>query len=106
MDYKQFNEMFPLSEKCWKGYKQLGMKDKDGKKVPNCVKEEDILEKSPSPEEIEKFHTSLDKLVHDTFGERPEEKNCDSDKKDKVVPEFKKKSKQVELNPKIENGTT
>tara|TARA_Y100000593_G_scaffold82630_1_gene155362 strand:+ start:941 stop:1345 length:405 start_codon:yes stop_codon:yes gene_type:complete len=24
---------------CWKGYKQIGMKDKDGKKVPNCVPE-------------------------------------------------------------------
>lgn len=22
---------------CWKGYKQVGLKDKDGKKVPNCV---------------------------------------------------------------------
>jgi hypothetical protein len=28
-----------LSEKspCWDGYKQIGMKDKDGKQVPNCV---------------------------------------------------------------------
>lgn len=28
-----------LSEKspCWKGYKQIGMKEKDGKQVPNCV---------------------------------------------------------------------
>ena len=28
-----------LSEKapCWKGYKQIGMKDKNGKQVPNCV---------------------------------------------------------------------
>jgi hypothetical protein len=28
-----------LSEKapCWKGYKQIGMKDKDGREVPNCV---------------------------------------------------------------------
>ena len=25
---------------CWVGYKQIGMKDKGGKKVPNCVKEE------------------------------------------------------------------
>jgi len=25
---------------CWKGYKKLGMKIKDGKKVPNCVQEE------------------------------------------------------------------
>jgi len=22
---------------CWKGFKQVGMKDKNGKKVPNCV---------------------------------------------------------------------
>ena len=22
---------------CWDGYKQLGMKDKNGKQVPNCV---------------------------------------------------------------------
>jgi hypothetical protein len=25
---------------CWDGYKMLGMKDKDGKKVPNCIPEE------------------------------------------------------------------
>ena len=24
-------------ENCWKGYKQIGMKKKDGKQVPNCV---------------------------------------------------------------------
>jgi hypothetical protein len=22
---------------CWKGYEQIGMKDKGGKQVPNCV---------------------------------------------------------------------
>jgi hypothetical protein len=26
-----------LTESCWKGYKQVGMKEKDGKQVPNCV---------------------------------------------------------------------
>lgn len=26
-----------LIEDCWKGYKQVGMKDKGSKKVPNCV---------------------------------------------------------------------
>ena len=25
------------ADPCWKGYKQIGMKDKDGKQVPNCV---------------------------------------------------------------------
>ena len=27
------------ADPCWKGYKQVGMKDKDGKQVPNCVPE-------------------------------------------------------------------
>jgi hypothetical protein len=25
------------SDPCWKGYEKLGMKIKNGKKVPNCV---------------------------------------------------------------------
>jgi len=29
---------------CWKGYKQIGMKKKGGKEVPNCVPEEQQLE--------------------------------------------------------------
>ena len=27
------------SDPCWKGYKQVGMKDKNGREVPNCVPE-------------------------------------------------------------------
>ena len=35
-----------MTEACWEGYKQVGMKDKGGKMVPNCVpiNEEDIIE--------------------------------------------------------------
>ncbi len=29
------------NDPCWEGYEQYGMKDKDGKKVPNCVKKAD-----------------------------------------------------------------
>jgi hypothetical protein len=29
----------PIDEKCWVGYKQVGMKKKGDKVVPNCVKE-------------------------------------------------------------------
>jgi hypothetical protein len=28
-------------EPCWDGYKMVGMKVKNGKKVPNCVPEKD-----------------------------------------------------------------
>jgi hypothetical protein len=31
--------MKDMNESCWKGYKQFGMKNKGGKKVPNCIKE-------------------------------------------------------------------
>ena len=34
---------------CWKGYKAKGTKTKDGKEVPNCVKEEEIQEKKLDP---------------------------------------------------------
>ena len=37
--FKQFTE-----DPCWSGYKQIGMKKKNGKKVPNCVPEESIEE--------------------------------------------------------------
>ncbi len=37
LKYKEFiNEQ--KKNPCWKGYKQIGTKLKDGKKVPNCVK--------------------------------------------------------------------
>jgi len=29
---------------CWKGYKQIGMKDKNGKQVPNCVPIDEVEE--------------------------------------------------------------
>ena len=38
---KTFKE---FTEACWDGYKQIGMKKKNGKKVPNCVPEEEIEE--------------------------------------------------------------
>jgi len=27
----------PIAKACWKGYEMIGMKNKGGKKVPNCV---------------------------------------------------------------------
>jgi hypothetical protein len=40
-DYESDNEEEDkwnnLQKACWEGYKQVGMKDKNGKKVPNCV---------------------------------------------------------------------
>lgn len=37
MREKVISEMNEAENPCWKGYEQIGMKMKDGKKVPNCV---------------------------------------------------------------------
>ena len=36
-EYGDSNESIKEESPCWKGYKQVGMKDKGGKQVPNCV---------------------------------------------------------------------
>ena len=53
--FKQFIEEVKkptgeLKKACWKGYTAVGMKMKDGRKVPNCVPEEveHLDEKSPA----------------------------------------------------------
>ena len=35
----KLKELIKEEDPCWKGYKQIGMKKKKGKKVPNCVPE-------------------------------------------------------------------
>lgn len=91
MDYKQFNDKFPLFEVEGNFENKLTMS---------------ITEKVPTEKEIEDFHDKLDTLVHDTFGKSPEEKKCE-DKKNVVSFKPKSKNKNVELNPKMEdNGTT
>ena len=55
-DYKFKSFTQPVSEKCWDGYKQLGMKKKGEKVVPNCVKEDTIDE-----------NKSGDSSLHDWF---------------------------------------
>jgi len=38
-----------IQKACWKGYTQRGMKEKNGRKVPNCVPVEQKVDKAASP---------------------------------------------------------
>jgi len=50
-DYLQ--EKKAADDPCWKGYKQVGMKTKDGKQVPNCVPEADEgVDESDAPTNV------------------------------------------------------
>jgi hypothetical protein len=38
LSFKEY--LLEKEDPCWKGYRQLGMKKKNGKEVPNCIPEE------------------------------------------------------------------
>ena len=44
LTFKEY--MTEAEDPCWKGYRQLGMKKKKGKEVPNCIPEEDELDEA------------------------------------------------------------
>jgi hypothetical protein len=48
----KLSEILTEKEPCWKGYKQIGMKEKDGRQVPNCVPINELSEKSSGVEEF------------------------------------------------------
>jgi hypothetical protein len=49
------NESVNEAAPCWKGYKQVGMKDKGGRQVPNCVPEGKVNEASRVPKMYVKY---------------------------------------------------
>jgi hypothetical protein len=55
----------PVDEACWTGYKQVGMKKKGKKIVPNCVPEQTLVDKIL--EEIQEASKSGDDSLHDWF---------------------------------------
>lgn len=41
-DFKEIPNETQDNDPCWEGYEQFGMKDKNGKQVPNCVSEDNL----------------------------------------------------------------
>tara|TARA_R110002020_G_scaffold16421_4_gene57942 strand:+ start:750 stop:2483 length:1734 start_codon:yes stop_codon:yes gene_type:complete len=48
---KSWESWLEKNDPCWEGYEQYGMKDKDGKKVPNCIKKNNAIETSHKEDE-------------------------------------------------------
>jgi hypothetical protein len=48
-EYGQNEARIAEDSPCWKGYKQVGMKDKGGRQVPNCVPNESIIKEAGVP---------------------------------------------------------
>ena len=74
------------NEACWSGYKQVGMKDKGGKKVPNCVPEDMSIEDAMKvdgyiPESYEEGEDYANHTKEVTPGEKADKKPMDSKKR-------------------------
>jgi hypothetical protein len=79
----------PIDEKCWVGYKQVGMKKKGNKVVPNCVKEEELNEihkQAHTPHEVPS--TNLKKLVKKAVTRIDTDADGDVDHNDKAKGEL------------------
>ena len=67
---------------CWKGYKQVGMKDKNGRQVPNCVPNESVVNEAPNTgERIQNLNNRI-KVLRDKISatKSPEQKKLFSDR--------------------------
>ncbi len=52
------------NKSCWKGYKAIGLKDKDGRKVPNCVPiEEYTIDDSEVLEFLHELKTCMEESI-------------------------------------------
>ena len=67
LDMSEADEL--QQEACWVGYKQVGMKKKGDRQVPNCVKE-DLQEADLTKSQTKKAHDMADKLPKKDFRQR------------------------------------
>jgi hypothetical protein len=90
-----------LGDACWKGYTAVGTKEKDGKKVPNCVpvKEEDLDELSDDPHALS-LMTNYEKMrdKEDEVRERKRKVKYSSDRS--TLPALEKELKKAEGSTK------
>ena len=57
MESSKLKNLMPEADgPCWKGYKQIGMKDKGGRQVPNCVPNESVVKENKSDCGCNKVH--------------------------------------------------
>ena len=65
----RIKELVEKSDPCWKGYKQIGMKKKGGRKVPNCVPANEAA--NPAQQAAIAIAKKKKKGVAETTGDKP-----------------------------------
>ena len=86
---------------CWKGYKQVGMKDKGGRQVPNCVPNESVVKEiSGRTPKIFVKTAAVEKKIKELMADRkkavvPYNSETDPAKKEKLKQILVKLTNQI-----------
>jgi hypothetical protein len=78
---------------CWQGYKQVGMKNKGGRQVPNCVPNESVIKEDSESRRLEMLIKNLEETNKLLIQQLKDNKSLPSSKKENI-----KKSIAVNLD--------
>ena len=79
MDQFSMNEEENINEECWEGYKRVGSKMKNGKKVPNCVPVNEAASAAQHAAIAINMKKNDKKPNNESYEEIDESKNCPTD---------------------------
>ena len=101
-EYKANESRIAEDSPCWKGYKQVGMKNKNGRQVPNCVPNESVVREAMSSnvpkmyvkymavqKKVKELEDKQKAMAAKYFAEK------DPNKKEKMMPDLKKGTTQL-----------
>ena len=100
------NESVNEAAPCWKGYKQVGMKDKGGRQVPNCVPNESVNEAPNTGEKIQNLNNRI-KVLRDKISatKSPEQKKLHSDRLKNALQSLSNIKKDYGIKKEISSKT-
>jgi hypothetical protein len=101
------DESIKEASPCWKGYKQVGMKDKGGRQVPNCVPNESVVNEAPNTgERIQNLNNRI-KALRDKLSatKSPEQKKLFQDRLKNALQTLSNIKKDFGIKKEISNKT-
>ena len=101
------DESIKEASPCWKGYKQVGMKDKGGRQVPNCVPNESVVNEAPNTgERIQNLNNRI-KALRDKLSatKSPEQKKLFQDRLKNALQSLSNIKKDFGIKKEISNKT-
>lgn len=94
-----------LKDACWAGYTAVGMKNKNGKKVPNCVPTKESFEDEHGISDRKKQNSKSARIIKSIYKRKNMKEDIyDHEKDDKSIATYGKKPKMTKTNDEAGMG--